>query len=162
MTKDDFRSKLKRVTGIIGAGSKNEEFFISNNGIDIYSEDNKSVKTLNGEVFMLGTINPYYATFLNAINMEMPIMSKVSLTRGISGEYQLKGNLYDKQIQSIVSKKIIGQDVEKSLLYFDDNSFSFVDWVNAKFDDKIKLDIIKKKIGFEEYVGLSIMPMFKF
>ena len=111
---------------------------------------------------MLGTINPYYATFLNAINMEMPIMSKVSLTRGISGEYQLKGNLYDKQIQSIVSKKIIGQDVEKSLLYFDDNSFSFVDWVNAKFDDKIKLDIIKKKIGFEEYVGLSIMPMFKF
>ena len=162
MTKDDFRSKLKRVTGIIGAGSKNEEFFISNNGIDIYSEDNKSVKTLNGEVFMLGTINPYYATFLNAINMEMPIMSKVSLPRGISGEYQMKGNLYDKQIQSIVSKKIIGQDVEKSLLYFDDNSFSFVDWVNAKFDDKIKLDIIKKKIGFEEYVGLSIMPMFKF
>ncbi len=162
MSKDDFRSKLKRVTGIIGAGSKNEEVFTSNNGIDVYSEDNKSVKTLNGEVFMLGTINPYYATFLNAINLEMPIMSKVSLTRGISGEYQLKGNLYDKQILSIVSKRIIRQDVEKSLLYFADESYAFVDWVNAQFDDKVKFDFIRKHIDFKEYVGLSIMPIFKF
>lgn len=162
MSKDDFRSKLKRVTGIIGAGSKNEEVFTSNNGIDVYSEDNKSVKTLNGEVFMLGTINPYYATFLNAINLEMPIMSKVSLTRGISGEYQLKGNLYDKQILSIVSKRIIRQDVEKSLLYFADKSYAFVDWVNAQFDDKVKLDLIRKRLDFKEYVGLSIMPIFKF
>lgn len=162
MSKDDFRSKLKRVTGIIGAGSKNEEVFTSNNGIDVYSEDNKSVKTLNGEVFMLGTINPYYATFLNAINLEMPIMSKVSLTRGISGEYQLKGNLYDKQILSIVSKRIIRQDVEKSLLYFADESYAFVDWVNAQFDDKVKLDLIRKRLDFKEYVGLNIMPIFKF
>ena len=162
MSKDDFRSKLKRVTGIIGAGSKNEEVFTSDNGIDVYSEDNKSVKTLNGEVFMLGTINPYYATFLNAINLEMPIMSKVSLIRGISGEYQLKGNLYDKQILSIVSKRIIRQDVEKSLLYFADESYAFVDWVNAQFDDKVKLDLIRKRLDFKEYVGLSIMPIFKF
>lgn len=162
MSKDDFSSKLKRVTGIIGAGSKNEEVFTSNTGIDVYSEDNKSVKTLNGEVFMLGTINPYYATFLNAINLEMPIMSKVSLTRGISGEYQLKGNLYDKQILSIVSKRIIRQDVEKSLLYFADESYAFVDWVNAQFDDKVKLDLIRKRLDFKEYVGLNIMPIFKF
>lgn len=161
----DFSSKLNLITGIINSGTKNEELFTSNNGIDVYSED--SVKTLTGEIFYLGTINPYYSAFKNAVDMEMPIMSEVSLTRGLAGEYLLKGKLYNTKQQTLDSvfkrfKRIVGQSVDKNLLYFANDSYAFVDWVNAQFDDKVKLDIIRKRLDFKEYVGLSIMPIFKF
>ena len=53
----DFNYKLNRVTGIINSGSINEELFTSSNGIDVYLDDR--VTTLTGEIFYLGTINPY-------------------------------------------------------------------------------------------------------
>ena len=127
----DFNYKLNRVTGIINSG----------------------------EIFYLGTINPYYSAFKNAVDMELPIMSEVSLTRGLDGNYQLKGLLSNNQTEL---KKIVGQDVEKNLLYFADKSYAFIDWVNAQFDDKVKVDLIRKRLDFKEYVGLNIMPIFKF
>ena len=153
----NFNYKLNRVTGIINSGSINEELFTSSNGIDDYLDDR--VTTLTGEIFYLGTINPYYSAFKNAVDMELPIMSEVSLTRGLDGNYQLKGLLSNNQTEL---KKIVGQDVEKNLLYFADESYAFVDWVNAQFDDKVKLDLIRKRLDFKEYVGLNIMPIFKF
>ena len=155
---EDFKSKLVRVSGII---SNTGELFTSGNGIDTYSED--SVTTLNGEILHLGKINPFYSDYINAVRNELPIMTEVSLTRGISGKYQLKGNLSNKQKQNVVFKEeIVRQDVDKNLLYFADESYAFVDWVNVKFDDKVKLDFVRKKLDFTEFVGMNIMPIFKF
>ena len=155
--------KLNRVTGVINSGSTNEEVFTSKNGIDDYDYINGRVTTLSGETFYLGTINPYYSAFKNAVIFEVPIVSEVTLTRGLDGKYHLKGKLSNKKTHTNIGfTKIVGQSADKNLLYFADNSYAFVDWVNAEFDDKVKLDLIRKRLDFKEYVGLSIIPIFKF
>lgn len=140
------------------ANNQNSSHFVISSDIEQIFDDH--VITYDGKTLGLGSINPNYESFKLAIDSKTPIFRNVSLTRDFNGYYNICGHVFGNNTRKVF-KRIIGQDASKNVLYFSDESKAFVDWIDAKFDNHIKYELVSKQLGFREYVGLSIIPEFR-
>lgn len=156
--KVELGSKWTSVCGVAQRfGDQRDGRLVYTAGIAEAYEDH--VITNDGKIHYLGKMNPNYHAFKLAQENDIPILREVVLTRDFNGYLNICGHFVGNNYHKVF-KKIAGQDVQKNVLYFTDDSKAFVDWTGAKFNDKIMFEIISKKIGFKEFVGLSIIPIF--
>lgn len=120
--------------------------------------DGDCICTDDGKIYYLGEKNPSYGAFEKALKKNIPILRNVTLTKDFNGCYNICGHMVGNNHK--IFKKCVSQDSENNIIYFSDDSKAFIDWIGAKFDERIKYELISKKIGFREFAGVSIIPIF--